>query len=64
MTNYLKILNIIHMYDMMKGGTTVEEVHKLTNDLTLMQLISQLDKLTHMGLVEIVDSKITSKKQI
>jgi hypothetical protein len=52
------------MYTMMKGSTNVEELHKLANDLTLIQLIDQVDKLNHMGLIEIVDSKITIKKQI
>jgi DNA-binding HxlR family transcriptional regulator len=48
----------------MKGSTNVEELHKLTNDLSATELAEQLDKLNHMGLIEISGANITIKKQI
>jgi DNA-binding HxlR family transcriptional regulator len=64
MTNYLRILNIIAMYTNMKGSTNVEELHRLTNDLSAEELAEQLDKLNHMGLIQISGASITIKKQI
>jgi len=64
MTNYLRILNIVAMYTNMKGSTTVEELHRLANDLSLEELQEQVNKLNHMGLIEISGLNITIKKQI
>jgi len=64
MTNYLRILNIVAMYTNMKGSTTVEELHRLANDLSLEELQEQVDKLNHMGLIKISGLNITIKKQI